>query len=58
MDAADSMAIMQGVVAYMVLLGLILLGGIAYWFRYRVFGAMLMLGAAALLVWLVVGAPI
>jgi hypothetical protein len=52
------MATMQGVVVYLVLLALMLLGGIALWFRYRVFGAVLMVGSAALLVWYVAGAPI
>jgi len=58
MEEGYSMAVIQGVVAYAVLLALILLGGIAYWFRYRVFGVMLMVGAAALLVWLATGRSI
>jgi hypothetical protein len=33
---------MQGVMVYMALLAFMLLGGIAFWFGYRFFGAVLM----------------
>jgi hypothetical protein len=58
MEGNYGMATMQGVVVYLMLLGLMLLGGIAFWFGYRVFGAGLMVGSAALFVWYVAGAPI
>ena len=57
MEEEYSMDVMRGVVAYMSLLGLILFGGIAAWQGYRVFGIGLMFVSAALLVWLVAGAP-
>ena len=40
------------------LLVFMLLGGVAFWFEYRFFGTMLMIAAAALLVWFAAGAPI
>lgn len=56
-EVGDDTAIMQGVVVYMMLAAFILFGGIAFWFGYRFFGAMLMVASAALFVWFVVGAP-
>ena len=58
MEEGYDMAIMQGVVVYMMLLAFMLLGGIAFWFGYRFFGAGLMVASAALLVWFAAGAPI
>lgn len=58
MEEGYGMAVMQGVVVYMALLTFILLGGVAYWFGYRVFGVGLVIVSAALLLWFAVGAPI
>ena len=57
MEEEYTMAVMQGVVVYLALLGLILFGGVAAWVGYRVFGIGLMFGSAALLVWYAAGAP-
>jgi hypothetical protein len=57
MEEGYGMAVMQGVVVYMVLLAFILLGGIAFWFGYRLFGVGLIVVSAALLVWFAAGAP-
>jgi len=51
MEEAHDIAVMQGVVMHMTLLALLLFGGAAFWFGYRVFGALLMIGAAVLLAW-------
>ena len=53
-----SVATMQGVVVYLALLWFMLLGGVGFWFGYRVFGAVLFVGSTALLVWYAAGAPI
>ena len=58
MEEEYNMAVMQGVVVYMALLGLMLFGGVAAWVGYRVFGVGLMFVSATLLVWLAAGAPI
>lgn len=58
MEEGYGMAVMQGVVVYMVLLGFILLGGVLFWFGYRLFGTMLTVASAALLAWFAAGAPI
>ncbi|HTO85075.1 MAG TPA: hypothetical protein VMQ73_22830 [Methylomirabilota bacterium] len=55
MDESYDVRIMQGVVMYVLLLALLLFGGAAFWFGYRVFGAVLMAGAAALLAWVAAG---
>ncbi|HUL09929.1 MAG TPA: hypothetical protein VLV76_26595 [Candidatus Acidoferrum sp.] len=57
MDEGQSMAVMQGVTMYMALLASMVVGGVAYWFRYRVFGVGLIVVSAALLLWLAAGAP-
>jgi len=58
MDEGYEMAVMQGVVVYIALLGLFLFGGLAYWFRFRILGVGLIVGSAALLVWFIAGAPL
>jgi hypothetical protein len=58
MEEGYDTAVMQGVVVYMALLAFMLLGGVLFWFRYRLFGVMLMVASAALLVWFAAGAPI
>jgi len=58
MEEGYGMAVQQGVVVYMALLAFMLLGGVAFWFGYRVFGVGLMVVSAALLVWFAAGAPI
>ena len=57
MEGTYSTAIMQGVTVYLMLAAFIFLGGIAIWFGYRFFGAMLMVASVALLVWFAAGAP-
>jgi hypothetical protein len=49
------MGVMQGVTMYMLPVALLLFGGAAFWFGYRVFGTVLMIGMAALLAWVVAG---
>ncbi len=58
MEEGYGMVVMQGVVVYMALLAFMLLGGVAYWFGYRVFGVGLVIVSAALLLWFAAGAPI
>ena len=55
MEESYDVGVMQGVATYVLLLALLLFGGAAFWFRYRVFGAVLMAGAAALLAWVAAG---
>jgi hypothetical protein len=55
MDEPFDMGVMQGVMMYMTPVALLLFGGVAFWFGYRVFGTMLMIGMAALLAWVVAG---
>jgi hypothetical protein len=57
MEEGYGMVTMQGVVVYMALLAAMLLGGIACWFRYRVFGIGMIIVSAALLIWFAAGAP-
>lgn len=57
MEGRYGLAVMQGVGVYLILLALLLLGGMAFWFKYRVFGAILAIGSAALLAWYAAGAP-
>jgi hypothetical protein len=57
MEEGHTMAVMQGVAVYIGLLALMLVGGVAYWHRYRVFGVAVIVGSAALLVWFAAGAP-
>ena len=58
MEEGYDIATMQGVAVYMMLLAYMLLGGVAFWFGYRLFGAGLMVASVALLVWFAAGAPI
>ena len=51
MEGGYDEAIMRGVVVYMLLMAYIVLGGVSFWFRYRFFGATLIVMSAALLVW-------
>jgi len=55
MEESYNIGVMQGVVTYVLLLALLLFGGAAFWFRYRVFGVILMVGTAALLAWVAAG---
>lgn len=57
MEESYDTGVVSGTVMYMMLVGLVLLGGAAFWFRYRVFGAILAIGAAGLLAWVVLGRP-
>ena len=58
MEEGYGTAVMQGVVVYLALLGFLFLGGVAFWFKYRVFGVGLIAVSAALLVWFAAGAPV
>ena len=55
MEESYDLGVISGIVMYVMLVGLVLLGGAAFWFRYRVFGAILAIGAAGLLVWVILG---
>ena len=55
MEESYNIGVTQGVVTYVLLLALLLFGGAAFWFRYRVFGVILMVGTAALLAWVAAG---
>lgn len=55
MDTLFSEAEQAGVGTYLLLFGLIVFGGIAFYVGYRVFGVILVGGAAALLVALAAG---
>ena len=51
MEGGYDDAIRQGVIVYMLLMAYIMLGGVSFWFRYRFFGATLIVMSVALLVW-------
>jgi len=55
MEESYDAGVISGTLMYIMLVGLVLLGGAAFWFRYRVFGAILAIGAAGLLAWVVLG---
>jgi hypothetical protein len=55
MEESYDTGVISGIVMYMMLVALVLLGGAAFWFRYHVFGAILAIGAAGLLAWVVFG---
>jgi hypothetical protein len=55
MEESYDTGTISAVVMYVMLVALVFFGGVAFWFRYRVFGAILAIGAAALLVWVVFG---
>jgi hypothetical protein len=55
MSESYDTGIIYGVVMYMTLVALMLFGGAAFWFGYRVFGAILMIGPYALLAWVAAG---
>ena len=55
MEQGYDMGVVSGVVMYMMLAVLVILGGIAYWFGYKVFGAILLAGTIGLLAWVVSG---
>jgi hypothetical protein len=55
MEESYNMGVMQGVVMYVTLIGLLLFGAAAFWFGYRVFGVILMAGDVMLLAGLAAG---
>lgn len=55
MDTLFSEPIASGVTMYLILLGLVLFGGIAFYVGYRAFGFILLSGSVALLAALVFG---
>jgi hypothetical protein len=55
MDNLFSEAIASGVTMYLILFGLVVFGGIAFYVGYKVFGAILVSGSVALLAALAFG---